>query len=110
MNFIQQFLAATTSSAFVIFLEFDYSERHLRVGEFTFENAATKEELTVRDAIFKNPLNGADVHYVELLRHPIGADAIMREWIAKRAYYEKQYSSHVDENNKEIWIYAPTIG
>ena len=100
-------MTATTSSAFVIFLQFNLSEQHLRADESTIENATTKEQLTVRNGIFKWLWTG--IHYVEILRNPIGADAKMLEWIKERAYYEKKFNGH-DETNKVIWIYEPTIG
>jgi len=109
MKFFQQFLTATTQSAFAIFLEFYQSERHLRTDEFNIENPATKEQLSIRNAIFKKP-NGDDIHYVEVLRHPMDADAKMQEWIEKRAFYKKnKFDSH-GEANKVIWIDDLTIG
>ena len=109
MNF-QQFLAATTQSAFVIFLQFFRLQSHLRADELTFENEATNEELTIRNAIYEKP-NGEIVHYVEVLRHPIGAEAKMRKWVKERAYFEQTYnSSNEIDSNKDIRICKPTIG
>ena len=105
--FFQQFLAATTQSAFVILLQLKYAERHLRADELTLENAATKEELTVRNANFAWLKQGYDIHYVEIMRNPIGAE--MREWIEKRTYYENDFNNKI-EANKMIWIYEPTVG
>ena len=81
----QQFLGATTASTFVISLEFYRDELHDRVEEFKLENAKTNELLAARNAQVQNE---SDVHHVQIVRHPSGADAIMRECIEKRAYYE----------------------
>ena len=70
--------------------------QQLPAEEFTIENAATNEKLSVRNAIFQKPMNGTDMHYAEIVRHPTGADAQIREWIKQRAYYEKDYSSEID--------------
>ena len=48
--------------------------------------------------------------YVEVLRHPTGADLKMKEWIEKRAFFEKRYNSDEIEANKIIRIDNPTIG
>ena len=78
------------------------------------ENATTKEELTVRNACFKNPAVEFEIdiqhmeqtlieniHYVEILRHPRGADVKMREWVKQMAYHEKKYT---EEANQVITI------
>ena len=82
-------MSATNSSAFVIFLEFYQSS----VEEITIENATTKEQLTIRNAIFKKP-NEDEVHYAEILRHPTGAN---QEWIGYRAYYERMYNDEGED-------------
>ena len=74
------------------------------------ENATTKEELTARNGMFKRPCLD-DIHYVEIVRNPAGANANMREWIKKRGYYEKKFDDRDDEyTNEAIWIDHPTIG
>ena len=108
-------MAATTSTTFVIFLQFDRGEQHIHMEEFNIENAATNEQLTVRNAIFGRP-KGRNIHYVKVLRHSTGEDAKCREWIEDRAYYEKKYGCDddivVEPNNegKHIWIEHPSIG
>ena len=110
-NLFQQFSAATTSSAFVIFLEhiFFSEEEHLRAEERTIQNATIKEQLSVRNAIFVKPRNGYTIDYVEILRHPTGDDAKMQEWLKQRAYYEKEYKQYeedaaVDDSKQVIFI------
>ena len=77
------------------------------------ENAATNEQLGVRNAILELPETekhqGLDIHYVEIVRHPAGADAKIRDWIEKRAYFEKIYTENVEEE-QQIMISWPTIG
>ena len=109
-------MAATTASTFVILLHFYYNEHNIRVEEFTMDKAATNEQLAVRNGIFERP-EGYDIHYVEILRHPKGAETIMRDWIKKRAYYEKKYKDGNDieveadmDVGKNIWIEHPSIG
>ena len=101
-------MLATTQSAFVCYLQFD---RHHRADEGTFENATTKEQLAIRNAQFKRP-DGIIIHYVEIVRHPAGAEAKMREWIKGWAYYEARdkEAARDGEASKVIWIYGPTIG
>ena len=101
-------METTAQSAFVVLLQFKYTEQHLRAEELTFENAATKEELTIRNAQFKWLKHGIDIHYVEILRNPMGAGAKMRGWIEKRGNLEKKYND--PDNNKLIWIDQLTIG
>jgi len=101
--FFQQFLAATSPSIFVIFLESSQSEQHNRAEKLTIQNAATKEQLVVRNVCF-NTTWGFDVIYVEIVRHPIGACAKIREWIKKRAYYEKFYGRSYDETEQIISV------
>jgi len=111
-------MAAATSSKFVIFLHFYYGEQHIRVEEFNIDNAATNEQLTVRNAMFKmHPVSSNSIHYVEILRHPKGADAKMRDWVKGRAYYEKKYKDGNDieveadmDVGRHIWINNPSIG
>jgi hypothetical protein len=50
--------------------------------------------MTVRNASFRWLKHGVDIHYAEILRHPFGTDANMREWIEGRAYFEKKYNSN----------------
>lgn len=104
-NYYQHFMAATTSSTFVVFLEF-YGHAY-PTDKINLQNATTKEQLTIRDAMFKIPKQFERIRYVEILRHPIGAEAKLREWIEQRAYYEKIYQG---ETEKIIWIAWSTIG
>ena len=109
-------MAATTPSTFVIFLQSFHSEPegHVRVEKFTIDNAATNEQLTVRNAMFKmHPTSSNSIHYVEIVRHPRGAEAKMRDWVKGRAYYKNNYKDDDDEEldeEKLIWIKQPTIG
>ena len=105
----QQFLSATTQAAFVIFLQFKHEEQHLRTDELTIGNAATNEELTVRNAQFKWLKHDIDIHYVEIVRNSIDDKANIREWIKQRAYCEEIYNYNGDDN-KMIWIDQLTIG
>ena len=112
MLFIQNFLAATTQATFVIFIDPIPSSQQHHVDEFNYENATTKEQLTVRNAIFEKP-GGNVIHYVEILRHQMGANATMREWIKNRAHYEKLYKVDGDEAEQIVRIRGwppPTIG
>ena len=109
---VQQFLAATIPTTFVVYLQFYYSANVKQADEFKIENAATNEELTVSNAIF-TPRYGDGINFVEILRHPAGADTKMREWLKKRAYFEKQFEAQDEDDedaNKVIWITQPTIG
>ena len=103
-------MAATNSATFVIFLHYYYGHP-IHVEEFNIHNAATNEQLTVRDAIFEAP-KGPGIHYVEILRHRKGEDAKIREWIEERAYYEKKcgYDDGIGIEPKQIWIEHPSIG
>ena len=108
----QQFLAATTSATFVIHLEKDFG-----LGlppspeEPPLKNAATNEELTIRNAIFKSQFG--PTHYVEVLRYPTGSNARMQEWVKQRAFFE-QYEKCLKEDDdgaeQQITVYPPTIG
>ena len=91
---IQNFLAATAPSTFAILIE---RHEHNRADEFTFYNAATKEEFSVRNAHFIKPRYVNIIYYVEIMRHPKGADAKMRDWIEKRAFCD-------DDREKQILI------
>ena len=101
-------MAATTQSTFIIFLEFKYhlGARNKRAKEFTVQNTATNEQFDVRNAIFDKPYWGR-TDYAEVLRHPIGADAEIREWIEQRAYYTSKYKymwQKLDEAEQVISI------
>ena len=98
-SFIQNFLATTAPSTFVILISQPF---HLpRVEEFNLENATTSEQLTLRNGHFKKAINGKILfNYVEIMRHPKGANAKMREWLMQRAYYEKKYN----KDNKEMQV------
>ena len=74
-----------------------------------FGNAATNEELTVRNAQFKWLKHDIDIHYVEIVRNSIDDKANIREWIKERAYCEEIYNYNGDDN-KMIWIDQLTIG
>lgn len=75
-------MTATTSASFAIFLKFNfYADRNKRAKEFTVQNVATNEQLAVR-----NIKPGNFVRYVEILRHPIGADANMRKLVKEWAF------------------------
>ena len=93
----QQFLSATTCATFVIFIDSSQLlEQHNRVEEFTIENAITKEKLTVRNDQAEWPElhgYGSDLHYVKIMRNPMGADARMQEWIEERAYYQQEHNN-----------------
>ena len=91
-----------------IFLSYQF-EQHNRTEEFSIENAATKEELAVRNAISEKPGHGGNIHYVEIMRYPTGADVNMREWIKVRANFEKNFNGR-GKGNKAIWIWDPSIG
>ena len=100
-KFLQQFLTATTSSTFVCFLEFHPQRR--RANEFNYENANTKEQLTVRNTVFNfKYYDLKELHFVQILRHPVGATAKMQEWIKQRAYWEKIDESHNHEDKVEL--------
>ena len=61
------------------------------MNEFILENTDTNEQLTVRNAIFEKPMNGDKIHYVQILRYPMGAEAKMWGWIeanGRRLYQE----------------------
>ena len=96
---------------FVIFLEFNRDDRNERAEEFAVQNAATNEQLTVRNAHFyKSYWHNA--HYVEVLRHPIGADTNMRELVKEWAYYENKYkfpNEDRDEAEQVIFIAGPSL-
>ena len=96
----------------MILLEFYFDKQHLRADEPPIQNAATKEQLSIRNAIFKKPGNEGEIQYVEIVRHPAGADVNMREWIKKRAYFVKKYKNHPTDGDEDqvIWIFFPTIG
>ena len=97
-------MSATNSALFVIFLDFNRrEEQHNRVEEFTIENVATKEELTVRTAHFQYKVFNykADHYYVEIVRNPKGANTKMQEWIKERAHYEKKFNNHKWEDEAE---------
>ena len=53
---------------------------------------------------------GDEIHYVEIVRHPIDADDKMRNWIKERAYYEERNKRDDDktkpfhEAERMIWI------
>ena len=111
-------MAATAQRTFVIFLEFNDRNGRNRTDEFKIEHATTKEQLTVRNAkynkewdIFCEPVEKC---YVEILRHPTGADASMREWLKELAYYEKRYEYdgyyHEAIEEQVINIDQPIIG
>ena len=116
----QQFMAATTtSSAFVVYLQvcymslnhllINYVPPHERPAEFTIQNAATKEQLTLRNAEIETKANdGIFYYYVEVLRHPIGAEAKMREWVKEWAYYELLWNQR--GMKQVVRIFLPTIG
>ena len=58
--------------------------------EFKCENANTKEQLVARNEYYGKPVGWEkDAHYVEILRHPLGAEAKMQDWLRERAYFEK---------------------
>ena len=106
-------LAATVSATYVISLHFNPGEQHLhlRADEFKSENAATKEQLTARNASYKLPEHGRDTHYVEIVRNSIDDKAKIREWIKKRVNFDEMFNYDVD-HNKVILIDQPelTIG
>ena len=106
----QQFSAATSPSTFIIYLQHALRQhQRLDAEERTLTNAATKEELTVRNAVFQ--AGALPYHYVEIMRHPIGAEANMREWVKERAYYEKTWNpTAYGEEEQVIWINRPSVG
>ena len=93
-------MAATTSSTFVIYLQLPLGYHYYlfgRIEEFNIENATTNEQLVVQIACYDMELDPEDdVHYVELLRHPKGANAEIQEWLKERAYYEKSHKYDLD--------------
>jgi len=109
-------MAATSSATFAIFLELDRDDRNKRAEESTVQNTATNELLAVRNAVFQQ--NWHNIHYVEVVRHPIGAEANMRELVKEWAYYERKYTSNsnyynqVREEAEQVIFIAPklTIG
>ena len=109
-------MAATSSATFAIFLEFAYFDANKRAEEFTVQNTATNELLAVRNAVFQPYWR--NIHYVEVVRHPIGAEANMRELVKEWAYYERKYTSNsnyynqVREEAEQVIFIAPklTIG
>ena len=111
----QQFMAATVQSTFVIFLEFfNFIDRDERAKEFTVQNPATNEQLSIRNAHFNKPFvqfgGHGQINYVEVLRHPIGADANMREWVKQRAYYDYKYDYQVrDKAEQVISLTGPSL-
>ena len=93
---------------------------------FNIENSTTKEQLVIRNAIFETPETevyyGGIIRYAEVVRHPIGAAAKMREWVDKRAYFEDAYYKTEEEGDDEegpqpyyeafeqvIWIAWPSL-
>ena len=82
-------------------------EQRNRIAEFKLENAATKEELTVRTACFKRKWR--DHYYVEILRHSKGAGAKMQEWIERRAHYEKMFSNYEYEAEQQLISIAGSL-
>ena len=109
----QQFLTATTRSAFVIYIE-HYLSRHV-AEERTDPNATTNEQLSVRNAVFKAPMYREKIRYVEIMRYPTGAEANMREWVKRRAYFEQYVKwlhtrDEIDGEEQMIWIGLPWIG
>ena len=105
-------MAATTSATFVIFLEFSYADRDKRAEEITVQNAATVEQLAVRNGISNKP-HSDPINYVEVLRHPT-ADANVRDWVNGWAYYGSKYKfayEDYDEAERVISVAGPfTIG
>ena len=77
-------------------------------------NAVTNEQLTIRNANFTNANTNSNINidYVEIVRHPMGEAAKMRDWLKQRAYYERMYSrtSYDNDNGtmQEISIDLPT--
>ena len=67
--------------------------------------------MTVRNAFFDKPY-ADEKHYVEIVRHPAGADAQMQEWIKERDYFETKYKNNETDGdeNQVMLIYKPTIG
>ena len=110
-TFFQQFVAATSLATFAIFLEFFYTydrkKRANELKEFTAQNPATNEHLAVRNAIFEKQAAGP-VYYVEVLRHPIGADASMRELVKEWAIFEKKYDFR-GEQEQVISVAGPSL-
>ena len=81
-------MAAITSSTFVIFIR---NHSNFRPDERAEQSLDTDEELAVRNALFESALEEENnIEYVEIMRHPIGAETKMREWIKERAYFEKK--------------------
>ena len=97
---------------FAIFLEFTRDDRNERAEEFTVQNTATNEQLAIRNAILDKQYWGR-TEYMEVLRHPIGADAKIREWIEQRAFYTSKYKyswQKLDEAEQVISIASLIIG
>ena len=105
--------ATAPSAAFVIFLELcgEWRQRDYRAEELTIQNAATKEQLVVRNASFITKYR-IRVRYVEIQRYPVGAEANMREWIKnKKEYKSIQYHDEaVPEQMISIDGYSLTVG
>ena len=81
----------------------EYCSENYRAGELTIKNGATNEQLSVRDAIFKCTSH-FNIHCVQILRHPIGEETKMREWVEKRGYYEKNGNIQNDEAERVISV------
>ena len=99
-------MAATAPSTFVILIDncitpWGQHPEH-RADEFNLDNATTNEQLTVRNGHFKKPKYGDILHYVEIMRHPKGANAKMRDWLKQRAYYEKKYQEGNKDDEKQV--------
>ena len=71
-----------------------------RADELQIENAATNEQLAAQNKVFKSANYGLHIHhYLEIVRHPKGANTKIREWIEQRAYYENKYK-HDDDGSR----------
>ena len=107
VSIFQHFRAAATPSTFAI--RIDYLTA--KPGDEIIENATTNEQLAIRHGYFDSQQHGT-IHFVEILRHPMGADANLREWLKKRDYYENRYNNAQHEEERKIQIsgYELTIG
>ena len=63
----------------------------------------------MRNASFTKQ-SGEDIFYTEVLRHPVGAGATMREWVKQRAYYERFEPQFYDEAEQVLWIDSAIFG
>ena len=89
-------MAALTPSTFAIILELNSADRNKRANELAVQNAATNEQLIVRYANFYH------INYVEVLCHPIGADANMRERVKEWAYHEYKNNYKYDHQADQV--------